>query len=276
MYKVAFQTMMLYELAEEIGVYEALKQVREMGYEAVEISGHFPLDEESQKELLRAKNDLGIDVCAMSASFSGHLPTLPRRDGRKSVSLVNDYDEIVARCKLFDCHNVRFAGAPIVACENFEEMKAFYASCEEYAQRLAADGINLCMHNHANEFTRLEGKTVFEWAAELAPTLKHELCIFNAQLSGYNICDLVRSIAGRVPLIHFEDIAVTPLPGHQDMRVFLGRVFGEGNIDVESFCKAANEAGNEYFILENDMYDPATIMGKMAEAYKRISAIKVD
>ncbi len=275
MYKVTFQTMMLFELAQKIGVYDALKKVREIGYEAIEISGHFPLDEASLKELLRAKNDFGLDISSMSVSFSGHIPTGPRKDGRASVSLVNDYDEIVSRCRLLDCHYVRFAGAPLVACEDFGEMKAFFASCEEYARRLSADGIGLCMHNHANEFTRLKGKTVFEWAALLAPTMKYELCIFNAQLSGYNISDLARSNAGRVPLIHFEDIAVTPLDGHQNMQVFRGCVFGEGNIDVESFCRAANEAGTEYFILENDMYDPETIMDKMAEGYKRINAIKL-
>lgn len=68
---------------------------------------------------------------------------------------------------------------------------------------------------------------------------------------------------------------MTPLDGHQNMQVFRGCVFGEENIDVESFCRAANEAGTEYFILENDMYDPETIMDKMAEGYKRINAIKL-
>ena len=87
--KIGVQMMMLKDKVEELGVYETLKQVRELGYGAVEVS-QIPMTAENVAELKRASEDFDIKIAALSAALEPMMPGMP------GETLSNDFDKIVS------------------------------------------------------------------------------------------------------------------------------------------------------------------------------------
>ena len=67
--KIGVQAMMLKEKFEEIGTFETLKQVSELGYNAVEIS-QVPMTPENVAEIKKAKDELGMEIASLSCVVS--------------------------------------------------------------------------------------------------------------------------------------------------------------------------------------------------------------
>ena len=255
-FKTSLQTMVIHEAIDTLGVYEAVRKVKEIGYNSIEISGHFECNQEMVNELCRARDDFGVEICALSVSYSGPFRGFnPFRRNFVPNRLPEDFDKVVAFCKQLGCRYVRYAGLP-ASISSFEDLKKYFEYTEEICLRLEKEGIKLCMHNHDTEFIKYNGKTAFAWSVELAPHLNYEFDVLGAAHAGTNLLEDMQLIKGRMPLIHFEDIKVIPKPAtapgvrpHLDEYI-VGCPLGEGNVPVKSFCDTAMECGNEYFIIE--------------------------
>ena len=90
--KIGVQMMMLKGKVEELGAYETMRKVNELGYHAVEVS-QIPMTPENVAELKRASQDFDIKIAAMSAALEPMLPGAP------GETLINDFDKIVNDCK---------------------------------------------------------------------------------------------------------------------------------------------------------------------------------
>ncbi len=274
-FKVTLQTMMLHHAIDTVGIYEAVRKAKEIGYNALEISGHFECDQKRVDELCRARDDFGIEIGALNATFAGGVQsTSPFRDF-VPLSLENDFEKVVSFAKQLGTKYIRFAGMPVEQLDTMDKVRAYCVCAEEYAQKLEKEGLSLCMHEHDEEFAKIEGKTYYAWICELTPTMKFEFCVGGAAHAAMDLCDTMRSIAGRMPLIHFTDIKIvppTPGCGRRPLQEKIaGCPLGDGNINVKKFCETAIECGNEYFILEaNNLFgeDPYVAMQRAAENLK--------
>ena len=74
--KIGVQMMMLKGKVEELGVYETMRKVRELGYHAVEVS-QIPMTTENVAELKRASEDFDIKIAAISAAVEPMVPGMP-------------------------------------------------------------------------------------------------------------------------------------------------------------------------------------------------------
>ena len=74
----------------ELGTYETLKKVSELGYNAIEIS-QVAMTPENVADMRRAQDELGLRMAALSASLT------PQMGG--SESLTTTFDKIVADCQ---------------------------------------------------------------------------------------------------------------------------------------------------------------------------------
>lgn len=249
--KAALQTMCINDAIEKEGAYEAFRKAKEIGYTDLEISGHINLTDEFIQEAEKARNDFGLNICAVSCEYTGQYDNPSFFPGQKALRLTDNYEEAVATTKKLHSSILRYAGQPVESYQSFEDVKKYCEVTEEYAKRLKKDGITLCAHNHEGEFARFNGKTAFEWSLELAPDLAYEMDIFGVQMSGMNPLDFLAKAKGRVPLIHFSDIAIKP---GKDPRLTLDMIqrvpLGMGNFNVPAILKKAEEAGSEYFIME--------------------------
>src|SRR3954471_6738003 len=102
MARIGVQAMMLKNEFATSGPFETLRQVSEIGYNAVEIS-QIPMTAENVAELRRAKDELGMHVAALSASLA--------QSGRGD-SLEGELDKIVADAKALDSTMVRIGMLP--------------------------------------------------------------------------------------------------------------------------------------------------------------------
>lgn len=257
MTKIAVSAMTNCESFLADGVLYATKKLAELGYHNLEISQHIQFNEETIPQFLEARNTLGMNYCAMSTGFDGGLkgiqPPSPHPH-LKSYSLTENYDEVVDTCKKIGCDILRFASIRGRKFYDMATMTSFMEATQKVCERLAKDGITLCAHNHAEEFVKLEGKTIFDWSLELAPSLCWEVDTLNAQRAGLNPVEFINKLGPKATLLHLQDWRIKPADpnegqiGRNDIYQF--SELGEGLMNIPAIVNAAVAVGTRYIIIE--------------------------
>jgi sugar phosphate isomerase/epimerase len=259
MTKIGVQAMMLKESFETEGVFETLQAVSEIGYRAVEIS-QVPMTPENVDALARARNELGMDIGALSAML-----TVP--EGMPAESLTADFDKIVADCKRLDATMLRMGMLPFDAMFSLDAVLAFCDASEEMAQRLAAQGIGLYYHNHHIEFAKYDGRFLLDVIADRAPSMGLEIDVHWVQRGGLDPVRTLQKYGDRVAMVHLKDYRIGRLPAEafealqrRDipafMTAFAGVVqfaeVGEGSLDFASIIDESARIGAKYLLVEQD------------------------
>ena len=151
---VGVQAMMLKGKFDELGAYDTLKKVHELGYGSVEIS-QIPMNAANVDAMRRAQDDFGIKIAAVSAGVAPNGP-MPQE------TIATHFDKIVADCKALDCNFVRIGMLPFGCMASLDEVLHFCRMANVAAQKLADQGIKLYYHNHHIEFQRFEGKLLLD------------------------------------------------------------------------------------------------------------------
>ena len=257
MAKIGVQAMMLKKQVEELGAYETLRRVAEIGYHAVEIS-QIPMTPENVAEIGRASKEHNIDVAALSCAVSGP---------GANDSLSDNFDKIVADCKALDSTMVRIGMLPFTAMRSLDAVLAFCKETNDYAERLADQGIGLYYHNHHIEFMRYDGKHLLDIIADESPAIRLELDVHWIHRGGRDPVKVLQQYAGRYDLVHLKDYRIGQVPAEAfdalekgDRGAFF-KAFsevvqfaevGEGNLDFKGIIDASVEAGAKYLLVEQD------------------------
>lgn len=250
--QVAVIMMMLKEKIKEDGVYNTLKKLKDMGYNAVEIS-QVEMSEENITEMKRAIDELDMDICALSAVTENFMPQV------KFDTLKDDFDKIVEDAKTLDCKYLRIGMLPVHYMGKEEKYIEFAKELNEYGKRLNEHGMKLFYHNHHFEFERLGGKLAMDILVENSDPeyVGFELDVHWIQAGGQNPIDWIKKLKGRVELVHLKDYRiVTPekLTGYEDLfKMVQFAEIGEGSLDFEGIIKACEESGVKYMPIEQDM-----------------------
>ncbi|NLC54935.1 MAG: sugar phosphate isomerase/epimerase [Erysipelothrix sp.] len=257
--KIGVQAMMLKGKFDELGAYETLKKVSEIGYNTIEIS-QIKMTEENVSEMKRACDDFGIRVVAMSPALEGN-PMMPQEN------LQDDYDKIVADAKTLNCEFFRIGMLPIPSMFSLEKVLEFCEKLEAMAVKLQDDGIKLYYHNHHVEFEKFEGKYLLDIIREKAPSVGFELDVHWVQRAGEDPVKIIEKYAGLVDLIHLKDYRVGSLDpsaldhlAKGDFKSFMDEFanviqfaeVGEGNLDFHAIIAAGLKSGAKYFLVEQD------------------------
>lgn len=243
----------------ELGTYETLSRVREIGYRAIEIS-QVSMSAENVAQMKRAQEELGIEIASLSAML-----TAP--PGLAFESLADDYDKIVADARTLDTSILRIGMLPFDAMGSLAAVVDFAKQANDYALRLAEDGIDLYYHNHHIEFAKFNGRYMLDVIADTAPAVGLELDVHWIQRGGENPVSILAQHAGRVRLVHLKDYRIGQFPtsavaslaagdAAAFMSAFLGVVqfaeVGEGNLDWPAIIGQAEASGAEYLLVEQD------------------------
>ncbi|MBS4210190.1 sugar phosphate isomerase/epimerase [Bacillus sp. FJAT-50079] len=276
--KIGVQMMMLKGKVEEIGVYETMRKVRELGYRAVEVS-QIPMTEENVSELKRASDDFEIEIAATSAALE---PTMP---GMKVETLTNDFDKIVSDCKKLDCNFIRIGMLPLNIMGDKDQILAFIQKAEAMAERLAEHGIELYYHNHHIEFQQYDGKYLIDMMREGTSKLGFELDVHWIHRGGADPVDVINRFENRISLLHLKDYrigqldmsALDPKDMSKFMQAFTNIIefaeVGEGSLDMKSIIDAGLASGSKYFLVEQDnVYgrDPFDCLETSAENLRKL------
>jgi sugar phosphate isomerase/epimerase len=223
-------SLQLYTVREETArdMPDTLRRVSEIGYPAVEFAGYGGL---SPQEVKTISDDLGL------RASGAHVPI---------DSWERDPEAVLADMHTLDCVH---AIVPMVPPE--------YRRHEASVARLAGDlnrwggschqeGVTFSYHNHDFEFAPLGDSTMWDvLVRETDPELVHlELDLYWIKYGGADPETVLRDVGDRVSLVHLKDMA--PDNTRSDLPV------GEGTMPWTSLLEAADAAGVEWYIAEQD------------------------
>lgn len=276
--KIGVQMMMLKGKVEEIGAYETMKKLHELGFGAVEVS-QIPMTEENVAELKRASEEFDIKIAALSAGLEPMLPGAP------GETLSNDFDKIVNDCKTLNCNFIRIGMLPLNVMGDKDQILAFIERAEAMAERLAEHGIELYYHTHHIEFQKFDGEFLLDIMKNNTSKLGFELDVHWIQRAGVNPITFVQQYKGRIALLHLKDYRIGKLEVNDDDLKDMGKFFnkftnliefaevGEGNLDIKGVIEAGLESGAQYFLIEqDDTYgrDPFDCLETSAENLRKL------
>jgi sugar phosphate isomerase/epimerase len=255
--KIGVQMMMLKGKVEELGVYETMKRLRDLGFGAVEVS-QIPMTAENVAELKRASEDFDIKIAALSAALEPMMPGAP------GETLTNDFDKIVNDCKTLNCNFLRIGMLPFTAIGNKDKIMEFVQKADEVAEKLAQHGIELYYHNHHIEFQKYDGEYLLDIIKNNTSKIGFELDVHWIHRGGLNPVEVINKFEGRIALIHLKDYRI----GQMDMSALaggdMGKFFqafnnviqfaelGEGSLDLKAIIEAGLASGSQYFLIEQD------------------------
>ncbi|MFJ7976709.1 sugar phosphate isomerase/epimerase family protein [Peribacillus sp. NPDC096379] len=276
--KIGVQMMMLKGKVEELGAYETMRKINELGYHAVEVS-QIPMTAENVSELKRASFDFDIKIAAMSAALEPMLPGAP------GETLTDDFEKIVNDCKTLDCNFLRIGMLPLTVMGDKDKIMDFINKAEIMAERLAEHGIELYYHTHHLEFQKYDGEYLLDLIKNNTTKLGFELDVHWIQRAGVNPVEFIKQYAGRISLLHLKDYRIGQMDlsevDFNDMAKFMNiftntiefAELGEGNLDMNAIIEAGLESGAQYFLVEQDNTygrDPFDCLQTSAEHLRKI------
>ncbi len=280
MTKIGVQAMMLKDDFERVGVFETLAAVRDIGYRSIEVS-QIPMTADNVDALDRARTELGIEIAALSAML-----TTPQ--GMVADSLVDDFDKLVADARQLRTTKLRIGMLPFDAMASLERVEAFCDAAEEYALRLADEGIGLYYHNHHVEFAKYDGRYLLDVIADRSPTVGLEIDVHWVQRGGLDPVSTLRTYADRVTMVHLKDYRIGQMPpsafealGRGDfpafMAAFAGVVqfaeVGEGNLDFPAIIRESVALGVEHLLVEQDDLYGRTALDCLRTSHENLVAM---
>lgn len=252
---IGVQMMMLKGKVDEMGAYEVLKKLAEMGFHCVEIS-QIPMTAENVAGIKKACDEFGITIAACTAALEPMMPGMP------GEFLVSDFDKIVADCKTLDCKFLRIGMLPMTCMGNKDKVLDFVIRADKMAEKLASYGIELYYHNHHVEFEKYDGEYLLDIIKNNTKHMGFELDVHWLQRGGVNPIEYIKSYAGRVTLLHLKDyrIGQMKMPESNDMSKFMAAFanvvqfaeVGEGNLPMKEIIETGLASGSKYFLIEQD------------------------
>jgi len=220
----------------------SLKKVRQLGYTAVQLSGMGPIEESELNRMLEGE---GLVCCATHENGD---------------TILNETGWVIDHLQKLNC---KFTAYPYPAGIDFTTLPsvlAFAAKLDAAGKLMRKAGQVLTYHNHATELLSVEGKTALDWIYEKTrrQNLQGEIDTFWIQNGGGDPVAWCKKLKRRLPLIHLKDYTVI------DNKPSFAPV-GHGNLNMPAIVKAAEAAGCEWFIVEQDSCygaDPFEALGK--------------
>ncbi|CAI3799065.1 sugar phosphate isomerase/epimerase family protein [Pseudarthrobacter sp. MM222] len=277
---VGVQAMMLKDSFADLGAFETLRKVSAIGYNAVEIS-QIPMTADNVAELDRSRSELGMDIAALSVAME-----TPK--GRPGDSLAEHFDKIVDDAKRLDSKLLRIGMLPFPAMTSIGALIDFAKEANGYAERLQEHGIGLYYHNHHIEFAKFDGKYLLDIIAENSPAMGMEIDVHWVQRGGLDPVRTLEKYAGRTAMVHLKDYRIGALPENAfgllesgDLPGFMQEFrnvvqfaeVGEGNLDFPSIIPAAQAAGAEYLLVEQDELYGRTVWDALQTSHDNLVAM---
>ena len=207
----------------------SLKKIREIGYKAVQLSGHGEVETEELKKML---DNEGLSVCATHVRFD---------------DLRDNLDAVMADHDILECKYVAIGSLP-GEYKNEEGYKKFAREASEGGKKMKEKGHVFGYHNHSFELVKYGDRTALAILYEDSDPeyFTAEIDTYWIQHGGGDPAAWIRKVSGRSPLVHFKDMAVT-----EDRKQVFAEV-GEGNLNWPEILSACKEAGVEWYIVEQD------------------------
>ena len=232
-----------------------LKKVSDMGFDGVEFYSEYY--GRTPEEVRNLCDQLGLKI------FSNHVPF---------QQMVDDIDKVIADNKILGVEYVAFPymdtpSRPGVDPEKFKETVALIG---EAGAKVGKEGIQMLYHNHDFEFAALPDGTIghdYIFSSTKPSDVQVELDVCWADFAGFNVPDLVKKYAGRIPVLHMKDYylegklssdpyALIGIAKEESAEGETGkfefRPLGDGVMDLKAILDIAKDCGVKWLCVEQD------------------------
>jgi len=233
--QVAIQLYTLRDQCKTAADYAAtLKRCREIGYQAIQISGVGPIPVEELRSIAEGE---GLAICATHEP--GH-------------EILNNPQAVVERLAALGCGHTAYPYPGGIDFRKCEDVKRLITGLDAAGAVLHAAGQTLSYHNHAIEFVHIDGRPALEVIYEQTnpANLQGEIDTYWVQAGGGDSVAWCQRLKGRLPLLHLKDFGVTYAENGQTVSGFTE--IGSGNLDFKAIIAAAEASGCQWFIVEQD------------------------
>lgn len=220
-----------------------MRAVKAMGYDGVELAGLYDMTAVQCKAIL---DEIGLEL------VSAH------------VNLDIQEDD-----KALDAYAA--TGVPYIAIPWFtepkseEELNASVDRIRRAGERAKARGMQLLYHNHDFELKTLGDNRILDTYYSRIPAeyLQTELDMCWVRVGGQEPAAYLRSYTGKAPVVHLKDyvgtksknmyaLIGTDAAKEEKTTAFEFRPVGHGVQDIPAILEAAEEAGAQWLIVEQD------------------------
>jgi sugar phosphate isomerase/epimerase len=211
-------------------IFETLKRVKDIGYQAVQVSGMGPIDPLQLKKMV---DEIGLKICVT------HIPY---------DRLKNDLEAVIKEHKLWECEYVGLGAMPQQFKSSRKGYLEFLTEVTIIAKKISESGLKFVYHNHKFEFEKFDGISGIEILFNKTDpkTFGFELDTYWLQAGGANPIDWIKKVEGRMDVVHLKDMAI-----RDDQQIFAE--IGEGNLDWTSIIQACRETGVKWYAVEQDV-----------------------
>jgi len=205
-----------------------LREISDIGYPAVEFAGYGGLAPRDLKTIL---DDLGLRTSGV------HVPL---------DSWETNPEKVLADMETLDCAHAVLPSAPPERRSDEASVARLAEDLNRWGEQCRGQGVTFSYHNHDFEFAPLGNTTMWDvLIRETDPELVGlELDLYWAKYAGTDPETVLRDVADRVSLVHLKDMA--PDDTRSDLPV------GEGTLPWTTLLEAADAAGVDWFIAEQD------------------------
>ena len=216
---------------------------------------------------LRKIADIGYPAVQMSAvgAMNGDNPEVDAKTARKMLddnglrciathrpwdALKSNLAKEIDFHRELGCDYTAIGGIRATHPATYEGFRQFIEEARPVITGLKEAGIRFGHHNHSYEFFRPErhGKTLEDILIDEAPAnLMLELDLYWIEHAGLNCVRILERCHGRVPVIHIKDKEA--LEDSNDTRM---APIGEGNMDWPAIIAACEQAGVDWYAVEQD------------------------
>lgn len=211
------------------GIAKTMKKVKQIGYDAVQLSALGPIDKTELKKILDGEE---LEVAATHIGFE------KMRDEARAV---------IDEHQLLGCKHTAIGGIP-QQYRSGEGFLTFAKEASKVIQNLKQAGLTFSYHNHSFELERFGTRTGLQILLEESdPSLfNFEIDTYWIQHGGGDPADWIKKVHGRCPLVHFKDMAIL------DGKPVMSEV-GEGNLNWSEILRACRDSGVRWYLVEQDV-----------------------
>lgn len=207
------------------GIRDTFRRVKEIGYEAVQVSGLGPIEPERLRDF---SEEFSLPITCT------HSP-LPR--------IIDDTERLIADHKIYGASVIGIGAMPPECRDSLEGARAFIEKTREAEKKIRDAGLVLAYHNHAFEYVDHGGTDIYELLIEESNMdFIHDT--YWSTFAGRNPIDYIERLAGRMTNIHFKDLSAAE--GHPICAC------GNGTIDFVPIIAACRKVGIQNVHIEQD------------------------
>ena len=213
---------------------ESLKKIADIGYKYIQLT---------------AKPEYDVDFMAEKCKEYGLQVVLTHMPADK---ILGEIDTVIENHRKLGCNIIGIGSIPGFR-KGFsgERVDNFIKDFTPSIERIHEAGMQFSYHNHDMEFARLEDKscTYLDYLCEQIPAEKMIITLdtYWAQAGGADPAAYIRKLKGRMPCVHFKDMAY-----HAESEKIRIASIGEGNMNYDAIIEACLETGVEYGFVELD------------------------